>query len=417
MLDGLDHDDGVVDDDADGQHQAEQREVVQAEARRRHHREGADDGHGHGHQGDDGRAPILQEQQHDEGHQQHGVAQRLEDLADRFVDERRGVVDDGVVQSLGKAFFQLLHFGADEVGRGQGVEAGQLVDRQRHRRFAIQGAGLVITLGAELDAGDVPHADDAAVAIGLQRHVAELIGVGQPAQGGHGVLEDLAPRHGRLSDLPRRHLDVLLLDGRHDVAGREIARGHLFRVQPQPHAVVALAQVGDIAHAGQAGQLVAKLDRGVVAQIEVVAAAVGREQVDDHQHVGRFLLHQHALAGDQVGQHRLRQRHAVLHQHLGHVQVDAQPERDRERVIAVVGALRRHVEHAFHAVDLLLDGGRHRVGHQLGVGAGIGGRHLHRGRRNFRVLGDRKHQDGDQAGQGNDDRQHRSEDRSIDEKA
>ena len=35
MLDGLDHDDGVVHDDADGQHQPEQRQVVQAEAERR----------------------------------------------------------------------------------------------------------------------------------------------------------------------------------------------------------------------------------------------------------------------------------------------------------------------------------------------------------------------------------------------
>ena len=32
VLDGLDDDDGVVDDDADRQHQAEQRQVVQAEA-------------------------------------------------------------------------------------------------------------------------------------------------------------------------------------------------------------------------------------------------------------------------------------------------------------------------------------------------------------------------------------------------
>ena len=34
MLDRLDDDDGVVDHDADGQHQAEQRQVVQAEAER-----------------------------------------------------------------------------------------------------------------------------------------------------------------------------------------------------------------------------------------------------------------------------------------------------------------------------------------------------------------------------------------------
>ena len=35
VLDGLDDDDGVVDHDADGQHQAEQRQVVEREAHRR----------------------------------------------------------------------------------------------------------------------------------------------------------------------------------------------------------------------------------------------------------------------------------------------------------------------------------------------------------------------------------------------
>ena len=41
-LDVLDHDDGVVDDDADRQHQAEQRQLVEREAERRQHGEGAD---------------------------------------------------------------------------------------------------------------------------------------------------------------------------------------------------------------------------------------------------------------------------------------------------------------------------------------------------------------------------------------
>ena len=160
--------------------------------------------------------------------------------------------------------------------------------------------------------------------------------------------------------------------------------GHLLRIEPEPHAVVALAEVGDVAHARQPRQLVAELDRGVVAQVEVVAAAVGREQVDDHQHAGRLLLHRHAAALDQVGQDRLGQRHAVLHQHLGHVQVGAQLEGDRQRVGAVVGALRRHVEHVLDAVDLLLDRRGHRVGHHLGVGAGIDGRDLDRRRRDLR---------------------------------
>ena len=66
-----------------------------------------------------------------------------------------------------------------------------------------------------------------------------------------------------------------------------------------------------------------------------------------------------------VGQLRHGQRDAVLHHHQGGVQIGAQVEGDRQVVGAVVAALRRHVEHALDAVDLLLDRRGHRVGHHL----------------------------------------------------
>ena len=49
------------------------------------------------------------------------------------------------------------------------------------------------------------------VGVGLENHVGELLGVDQPAQRGHGVLEDLPLGHGRLADLAGGHLGVLLL--------------------------------------------------------------------------------------------------------------------------------------------------------------------------------------------------------------
>ena len=165
----------------------------------------------------------------------------------------------------------------------------------------------------------------------------------------------------------------------------------------------------------QARQFVLELNRGVVAEVQVVAAAVGRVQVDDHQHAGRLLVGRDAAAFDEVGQDRLRQRDAVLHQHLGHVQIDAVLEGDGQRVSAVVGALRRHVHHVLDAVDLLLDGRGHGVGDHLGVGAGIDGGHLDRRRRDLRVLRDRQREHGDAAAQRDDDRQHRGGDRPIDE--
>ena len=46
---------------------------------------------------------------------------------------------------------------------------------------------------------------------------------------------------------------------------------------------------------------------------------------------------------------------------------------------------------------------------------GIAGRHLHGRRRDVGILGDRQHEHGQRAGQRDDDRQHRGEDRPVDE--
>ena len=92
-------------------------------------------------------------------------------------------------------------------------------------------------------------------------------------------------------------------------------------------------------------------------------------------------------------------------------------EGDRQAVGAVVGALRRHVHHVLDAVDLLLDRRGHGLGDHLGAGAGIlavtdtfggeiGG---------YIAIGSATSDK--PAGQRDDDRQHRGEDRAIDEEA
>ena len=91
-----------------------------------------------------------------------------------------------------------------------------------------------------------------------------------------------------------------------------------------------------------------------------------------------------------AGKLRHRQRHAVLHHHQRRVEIDADVERDGQRVRAVVAHLRRHVEHPLDAVDLLLDRRGHGVGHHLGAGAGIGDRDRYARRRDPRILGDRQ---------------------------
>ena len=102
-LDILDDDDGVVDDDADGQHQPEQRQRVEGDADGGHDGESADQRHRNG---DDRMiaAPRLQKEDDDEDDEQHGLPQRLDDLVDRRLDELRGVVDDPVFDTRGKSF-------------------------------------------------------------------------------------------------------------------------------------------------------------------------------------------------------------------------------------------------------------------------------------------------------------------------
>jgi hypothetical protein len=137
--------------------------------------------------------------------------------------------------------------------------------------------------------------------------------------------------------------------------------------------------------------------------------------VDDHEQIGRRLERRHADAPDVLGQARLGDGDAVLHQHLRLVEIGAELERDGQHHLAVGGGLRGHVEHVLDAVDLLLDRRRHRVGDDLGRRARIrrahddGRRHdvwvLRHGQRAIRNGADDDRHDGD----------HRGKDRPVDE--
>ena len=79
-----------------------------------------------------------------------------------------------------------------------------------------------------------------------------------------------------------------------------------------------------VAHAVDASQRVANLNQRVVADVELVEPLVGRDQMHDHQQVGRALERGDAQAANFFGQPRLGDGHAVLHEHLGLVEIRAQ---------------------------------------------------------------------------------------------
>src|SRR5207245_2695648 len=120
------------------------------------------------------------------------------------------------------------------------------------------------------DPGDILQAQDAGrlqITAGgpdLEDDVFKLLFLDQAALGGDGELKALPLSGRRLPDLPGRHLDVLLLDGADDVADTQVARGQLVRVQPDAHAVIALANVGHVTHPLEPRQLIPNLNGGVI---------------------------------------------------------------------------------------------------------------------------------------------------------
>ena len=75
---------------------------------------------------------------------------------------------------------------------------------------------------------------------------------------------------------------------------------------------------------------------------------------------GEFLLGDDAVALHFFRQLRLRDRDAILHQHLRLVEIGAELEGDGDGELAIRGRLAVDVQHVLDAVDLLLDRERRR---------------------------------------------------------
>ncbi len=86
-FDVLDHHDRIVDDDAGGEHDAEQRQGVDREVEQLDERKRSDQRHRNGDRRDDRAAPVLEEQEHHDDHEADGFAEGFQHLDDRFADD------------------------------------------------------------------------------------------------------------------------------------------------------------------------------------------------------------------------------------------------------------------------------------------------------------------------------------------
>ena len=182
-LDVLHHHDRVVHHDTDRQYQAEQRQRVEREAEQVHHGKGTDQRDRHSHQRNDRRAPGLQEQDNHQHHQNQRFEQGVNHRLDGTAHEDRRVIDDAEIHAFGEALLQLGHFRPHFVGDLDGVGAGALEDRDRHRRLVVQQRTQGVLAGTEFDPGDVLEARDFTVVAGANDDVLELFLSDQTALG------------------------------------------------------------------------------------------------------------------------------------------------------------------------------------------------------------------------------------------
>ena len=175
VLDAFDHDDRVVDDDADRQHHAEQRQHVDRETERRHADRRADDRDRHGDDRDQRRPNALKEQEDDQDDEHQRFEECMDDCVDRRTRELRRVHRDVVIDSGRKRLFHFSERFRDGAGDLERVRARLLIDDQHGRRLAVQRAAHRIVALAELRVADVlqPH-DGATFARGAQDDAVEF---------------------------------------------------------------------------------------------------------------------------------------------------------------------------------------------------------------------------------------------------
>ncbi len=408
----LHHHDGVIHQQADGQHHTEHGEGVDGEAERRHHPEGTEQHHRHRDGRDQGGAEVLQEQIHDAEHQENRLDQGLHHLLDGDLHKRRGVVGVDDLHIGREVIRQLIELGTHLLGGIQRVGAGSQLNGDRGGGLAVVERIGVIAFACQLNPGHIFQPYLGAILIHPQQDVVELLHgreTGLPHDGGGELL--IFHRRGA-TQLAERYLGVLRLDGR-----LHIPRGHLHPVElvgiePHPHGVLA-AEQGDIPYPVQTAQGLLDVGDHIVRQIVVVHRAIAGDEGRDHQEAAGGLLYPDPLLLNLLWQQRHRLLQLVLHLHLGDIGIGPRLEGEGHRHPPRGVRLGGHVEQVIQPGHVLFDDLGHRVFHRFSGCTRIAGRNTDSGRRNARILGDRQFDDGQAARQHDHQRDHPSKNGSV----
>ena len=271
----------------------------------------------------------------------------------RFRDERRRFVDNAIIEPFREPLFQFLHPRRNQVGCLQCIGPWRLKNAQADRRLAVEIAVGVkrpcspLNATEQLSCGrirplfrdDVLQPHGFTIFTGADNDRSKLGSVPKPPLSAQRVLKSLSCGHGWSCQSSGGHLDILFTQGGDDVTGCELACGHFFRVEPDTHGIVLLAKHGNIADARNPHHFISQTNGRIVAQLQLIEGSIGREEIDHEQDSGRFFSHHDSCLTHDIGERREGEVDAVLHEHLSHIEINANVECHRQTVLAVVGGL------------------------------------------------------------------------------
>ncbi len=201
----------------------------------------------------------------------------MDHLLDGGLDELGGVEREGIVETLGKALFQLRQALLHRFGNLQGIGPGLLVDRDQSGGLAVEISAEEIILQTDLGTAHIlePH-DRRPFRIGAQDDVLELGRLGETTACDHREGHFHGRRGRRLADRARAELLVLSRHGTLDIARGDAERGHAIGLEPDPHREVRHPEDRRLVRARDTLQRIEHVEIGIARDIALVVAPVRR---------------------------------------------------------------------------------------------------------------------------------------------
>src|SRR3984893_14476448 len=335
-----------------------------------------------------------------------------------LADERRRIIDIDVIDARRKVFLQLGHLMPDFLLHLDDIGARRGDDPEGSGIIAVRIRFGAIVQRAQLDMADVADAGDTTLGVRLYDDVAKLFGRGETSKCAdiHLISVARVVEHRRLIEGTSRDLSVLSTQYVQDIAGADITRSGLVRIDPDPHRILPLSQNPEIRDAGQARDFVSHVENEIVGDVLRAARSIRRIWMDAKQQGRDCLLDLHAFELDFLRQPGQGVLHPVVREHQRRVDIGADLEKPRDAELAITCRLAADVVHVLDAVDGLLERRRDGARDDFGRSAWVGGRDLYGWRDDVRILGYRQECCRGKSEHHDEDTDDRGESRVVNEK-